>query len=66
MFKVAVDKFSVLLRLKHGFINLIVLVSEQGRVHVGGDMYSTRLVLVRPAVSVYNASPLKHHATNRH
>ncbi len=26
-------------------------------------MYWTRLVLVRPAVSLYSASPLKHHPT---
>ena len=28
-------------------------------------MYWTRLVLVRPAASLYSASPLKHHATGR-
>ncbi len=28
-------------------------------------MYWTRLVLVRPAASLYSASPLKHHTTGR-
>ncbi len=28
-------------------------------------MYWTRLVLVRPAASLYNASPLKHHPTGK-
>ena len=28
-------------------------------------MYWTRLVLVRPVASLYNASPLKHHPTGK-